>query len=204
MTNIYILKLEENRYYVGKSKDIDKRYIQHIFDDGSSWTQKYKPIEIIKVINNCDSFEEDKQVKQLMSIYGIDNVRGGSYTKINLTEEEKKLLQKEIWGANDCCVRCGRKNHFVKDCYANTDISGNLIDEWVWCCENCDKVFTNEDEFEQHELKCKKNKIKNKNNKNKNVCYRCGRYNHYANNCYASTHIDGYDLDSNTDDDDNY
>ena len=84
MTNIYILKLEENRYYVGKSKDIDKRYIQHILDDGSSWTQKFKPIEIIKVINNCDSFEEDKQVKQLMSIYGIDNVRGGSYTKINL------------------------------------------------------------------------------------------------------------------------
>lgn len=196
MTNIYILKLEENRYYVGKSKDIDNRYEQHISNDGSSWTQKFKPIEIIKVINNCDSFEEDKQVKQLMSIYGIDNVRGGSYTKINLTEEEKKLLQKEIWGANDCCIRCGRKNHFVKDCYANIDINNNkiydLID--VWCCENCDKEFRNKDECEQHELKCKKNK------KNKNVCYRCGRYNHYQNNCYASTHIDGYDLDSNTDD----
>ena len=30
--------------------------------------------------------------------------------------------------------------------------------------------------------------------KQKNTCYRCGREGHYASNCYAKTHIDGYKL----------
>ena len=34
-----------------------------------------------------------------------------------------------------------------------------------------------------------------KNNRGGNKCYRCGRLSHYADNCYASRHINGYDLD---------
>ena len=39
-----------------------------------------------------------------------------------------------------------------------------------------------------------------KNNK-KDACYRCGRDNHYANNCYASTNINGHELESDSDSD---
>ena len=91
-TNIYILKLKDNNYYVGKTKDVNKRFQEHISGNGSSWTKKYKPCEILKIINNASIFEEDKQVKEMMSIYGIDKVRGGSYTKIDLTKEEKEFL----------------------------------------------------------------------------------------------------------------
>lgn len=27
------------------------------------------------------------------------------------------------------------------------------------------------------------------------ACYRCGRTSHYANECYASIHLNGYELD---------
>ncbi len=127
-TNIYILKLNDNKYYVGKTKDVNKRFQDHFSGNGSSWTQLYKPIEVIKVINNASIFEEDKQVKELMNIHGIDHVRGGTYSKIKLSAEEKQTLQKEIWSARDSCIRCGYDSHFVKDCYAKTDINGNNIE----------------------------------------------------------------------------
>ena len=60
MTNIYVLRLEGNRYYVGKSNDVVTRYQQHINGYGSAWTRKYKPISLEKTIKNVSSFEEDK------------------------------------------------------------------------------------------------------------------------------------------------
>ena len=64
-----------------------------------------------------------------MAKYGINKVRGGSYTTKELSEEQYNLLTKEIRGATDACFRCGRKNHFIKDCYAKTDINNNIIED---------------------------------------------------------------------------
>lgn len=50
MTNIYVLKLEQNKYYIGKSNNIDIRLNDHMNGNGSQWTKKYKPIEITEVI----------------------------------------------------------------------------------------------------------------------------------------------------------
>ncbi len=193
-TNIYILKLKNDNYYVGKTKNVNKRFQEHLSGSGSSWTQMHKPLEIIKIIPNASIFEEDKQVKELMSIHGINKVRGGSYTKIELSQEEKQILQKEIWGAKDLCTRCGNDNHFVKDCYAKIDIDGNKIEDIyeeiiTWMCEYCDKEYEDEKECEKHQKKCKTSK-----QKNTNYCKRCGYKNHNENNCYATTHKKGYEI----------
>jgi predicted GIY-YIG superfamily endonuclease len=126
-TNIYILKLEKGKYYIGKTHNVDKRFQQHLNGDGSFWTTKYKPLSVEDVIHNVSSFDEDKYVKQYMAKYGIDNVRGGSYVIEEIDITTKNTLQKEIWAALDCCTKCGRKNHFIKDCYASKDINGNDI-----------------------------------------------------------------------------
>lgn len=52
--NIYILKLKNNKYYVGKSQDPEKRFAEHLFGSESSWTQLHEPIEIIDIIQNVD------------------------------------------------------------------------------------------------------------------------------------------------------
>ena len=52
-TNIYILRCEGGRYYVGKSDNVMKRYQQHLSGSGSAWTRKYKPIAIEKMIKNA-------------------------------------------------------------------------------------------------------------------------------------------------------
>ena len=87
MPTIYILKCEQNRYYIGKTeRSLDSRIKEHFLNNGSEWTRKYKPIKLIDTIQNADDFDEDKYTKIYMKKYGINNVRGGSYTQINLPE----------------------------------------------------------------------------------------------------------------------
>lgn len=118
MVFIYILQCEEDKYYVGKTDTNKFRIDTHFDSNGSEFTKKYKPIDIYQIIPECDKYDEDKYVKKYMDKYGIDNVRGGTYSRIELTTEEKTYLQKELWGANDLCFLCGGE-HFVKDCLMN-------------------------------------------------------------------------------------
>jgi predicted GIY-YIG superfamily endonuclease len=198
MTNIYILKLEKGNYYVGKTKDVDKRFAEHLGGKGSAWTNIHKPIEVEKIINDVSPFDEDKYVKEYMSKYGIDKVRGGSYVQEKLNDIQYISLKTEIWGAKDLCTRCGRDNHFVKDCWAGKDVDGNEIFDVdacydVWCCEYCDQEYDNEAKCIEHEKKCKLTKRSYKGKtffvQRNDKCYRCGREGHYAENCYAKTKV---------------
>lgn len=186
-TNIYILRLKDGKYYVGKSDDPMKRYEEHIKGKGSSWTQCYKPIGLVKIIPNVSSFEEDKITKEYMSKYGIDNVRGGSYVSHELDDIQEEALRREIWGAKDCCTICGRKGHFAKNCYAKTDIEGNEI------------VYE-----EEYKEQAKKEEKQYKGKVSSSVCYRCGRPGHYSSSCYARTNTYGDYLDDSDSDEEYY
>jgi hypothetical protein len=70
--NIYILKLENNKYYIGRTNNPKFRIENHFNNKGSYWTKKYKPINVIEVINNCDEYDEDKYTIKYMNLYGID------------------------------------------------------------------------------------------------------------------------------------
>lgn len=171
MEHIYILKLINSKYYVGKTHNIENRYEQHVNGTGSAWTKKYKPLSIIKRIKSTSQFDEDKYVKEYMSKYGIENVRGGTYTSIELDDISLLQLQKELWHSKNLCTRCGRNSHFAKNCYAKTDVDGKTIDfedttsssssdsesEVVWCCSYCNKEFDTENGARFHENNyCKK------------------------------------------------
>lgn len=212
-TSIYILKLSNNKWYVGKSVDPIKRYKDHVNGCGSAWTTLHKPIYIEEIVESTSPFDEDKITKEYMSKYGIDNVRGGSYVQTELSEIQKDALKIEIWAANDLCTKCGRPGHFVKDCYARKDTSVKRIqveeldtsvkklhieelelsdDEWE--CEYCDRTFTTEFGCMVHQRSCKINQTKPTFVKQNGACYRCGRTGHYSSECYASIHLKGYVL----------
>ncbi len=118
-TNIYVLKLAGGRRYVGKTDDPQKRIQAHFDGKGSVWTKKYKPVAIERVISNVSHFEEDKVTKEMMSKYGIDKVRGGSYTSVNLSQGQKKYISKELQNSSDSCFSCGKSGHFSNNCYSS-------------------------------------------------------------------------------------
>ena len=89
---IYILKLQNDKYYVGATNNLDKRLREHMNGNGSEWTKRYKMKSLHKLIHNCNTFDEDKYTKQYMNKFGINNVRGGSFCQIELSNEVKNLM----------------------------------------------------------------------------------------------------------------
>ena len=104
-TNIYVLNLEGGFYYVGRTNDLTKRFEQHRTGTGkgATWTKIHKVISYDKVIENASPLDEDKITKEYMAKYGIDNVRGGSYVSIELSEFHRTAIQEEIWNAKGLC-----------------------------------------------------------------------------------------------------
>jgi hypothetical protein len=76
MVFIYILQLKNNKYYVGKTNNPTYRLENHFAENGAEWTKKYKPIKLVKIIPNCDDYDEDKYTRICMDEHGINNVRG--------------------------------------------------------------------------------------------------------------------------------
>jgi hypothetical protein len=161
MTTIYVLALEDEKYYVGKTKNLQSRLNQHFLSNGSVWTTKYKPIKVVETINNCDNLDEEKYTLKYMNMYGIDNVRGGSFCTIELGKDSKIIIKKILDNSNDKCFACGNNGHFVKYCPNRNKL--NVVD-------NTNVVLGQ---------------------KAITKCERCNRLNHTKDNCYAKTYADG-------------
>jgi predicted GIY-YIG superfamily endonuclease len=146
MVNIYILQLEDTsggyKYYVGKSSNPIVRLEQHNKSNGSAWTNKYKPISIVELIPDCDDYDEDKYTLKYMKKYGIDNVRGGSFTQIKLDEDNIKTINKMIKGSTNKCYNCNSNDHYINQCNKKPNKTNEklikLIKETI--CERCERT----------------------------------------------------------------
>ena len=94
-TNIYILSLVENKYYIGYTDNIKKRVQDQIDGKGSSFTKKYRPTSLVKVYENVSPLKVDKYVIKYMKKFGINNVRGGSYKNVELKKSQIDELEKQ-------------------------------------------------------------------------------------------------------------
>jgi hypothetical protein len=155
-------------------------------------------------------------------MYGVDNVRGGSFCQIELNEENINTINKMINGSTDKCYKCGgnhfhsfcpnlekttsqvvcfrclRDGHSEDNCYAKTDKNGEELltfdsDSYPYEVYCCSYC---DKEFDTEKgARFHENvhcKMKKSNTKS---CFRCGREGHYSDSCYASKHINGKYLD---------
>jgi hypothetical protein len=98
------------------------RFDNHFSYNGTEWTKLHKPLKILELILNCDDYDEDKYTYKYMDKFGIDNVRGGSYSSVILDTETKKQLIKISNSINNRCFICGKTDgHFAKECVNNTN-----------------------------------------------------------------------------------
>jgi len=122
MLYIYVLQLQNDKYYVGKTTNPHFRFDNHFTSNGVEWTRLHKPIKILELIPNCDDYDEEKYTYKYMDKYGIDNVRGGSSSSVVLDAETKKQLVKISNSINDRCFICGKTDgHFAKECVHNAN-----------------------------------------------------------------------------------
>jgi predicted GIY-YIG superfamily endonuclease len=103
---IYVLKLVEDRYYVGRTSNIFRRIKEHFTVGGSVYTKKYKPLKVIEVEEEKTSDDERKMTFKYIEKYGWEKVRGSywcsleikryqsieSYEKIK-SQRDKELLE---------------------------------------------------------------------------------------------------------------
>ena len=164
-TTIYTLELENNKYYVGKSCVPKQRILKHFQEEGSEWTKLYKPIKVLSQVKG-DAFDEEKYTLIAMEKYGIDDVRGGSYCNVNLSQHDKDKALQTIRSISDKCYKCGKKGHFAKDCCEDNDSDAN--EEY---CKKCGWVH-----FPKNEL-CDGNYCE--------ACHGTGE-SYWSDDCYGS------------------
>lgn len=156
MYQVYILKLENNKYFVGHTQSIENLQSQ-IKKKNIKWISQNPYIKILKVINKCDKFDVDKYTKKYMEVYGIDHVRGGSYFEPELSPEIIKQITNELGISNqeiyyeedsepdnndiiedsfdeikgefeiiNKCARCGSNDHYTYNCFVEFLSKGEI------------------------------------------------------------------------------
>ena len=126
MQFIYVLRLEDDHFYIGRvqQRRLRDRIEEHRNGRGSIWTRLHKVVatEVVKPMANM--FDEDNTTKEYMHIYGIDRVRGGSYVMRDLPDFQINALEIELRSTQDVCWGCGCIGHYVREC-----IGYNLDDQ---------------------------------------------------------------------------
>lgn len=178
MVKIYILTLQEGRFYVGKTNNPNFRIEQHLSGKGAEWCKKYPVLSWEVLDGDFDDFDEDKKTKELMLKKGIPFVRGGSHCQVELSAETILFLEQELNGATDACYKCGEKGHFIKTCPLNV-------------CERCGRSSHTKNKcYAKTHLNGSLLEPRHS-SKSVKTCGRCGRSSHSKNKCYAKTHLDG-------------
>lgn len=85
---LYVLLLEDEKYYVGMAEDIGLRLWTHFkMSDktGSAWTKKHKPRSVIHCSKLEGSMHDFKRIEQqatlrLAKLKGFSSVRGGGFS----------------------------------------------------------------------------------------------------------------------------
>jgi hypothetical protein len=80
---VYILELENGKYYVGSTTNRKRRIQEHIRQRGSKWTRTHKPIRVLREYKRIPSKfvlgMESRITAECMLEFGVNNVRGSMF-----------------------------------------------------------------------------------------------------------------------------
>jgi len=203
---VYVLALKDGFYYIGRFN------ISQIKNGGgSSWTKLHPPVSVVETIYRDaeydEEFDEDEIVYKYMKKYGIDKVRGGSYSTAVLTDYSIKILNEKlnkneyIYKANEnsvittttdadftTVVYDSSKKNQSSDSKKSSRVSSSSS---AHVCSYCEVSFIDDVMLKKHEERCMDSYF-TKNKNDGKICERCGRHTHITQYCKAKTDIQGY------------
>jgi len=150
VVNIYVLELEGGRYYVGKTRHTFNRFDQHREGSGARWTKLHPVLGLYTFHKDRRDSDENMFTILMMKNFGIDKVRGGSWTNPEISGKSRKKLEERIarqkkrkWTYTGLpCSRCGRDSHPTEHCFASFHTNGKAL--------NPDRVMVDGDVYEQY------------------------------------------------------
>lgn len=99
---IYVLELQNKKYYVGKTTQFEKTISKVFRGKGSVWSKMFPPVKVIRtetiVLDNEDAIDIilNKITIETMMEFGWQNVRGGFFTNSNEILHEKSLIHSKV------------------------------------------------------------------------------------------------------------
>lgn len=183
---IYILLLEGNKYYVGVTTNIERRLEEHRKGEGSEWTKQHKFAHFMGTKPLTHPLDEDNEARKLMMVCGVDNVRGGSYSNVVLSPEQKATLEREITHAKNACLKCGELGHYAKNC-GKDKVVMRKANKCATKCSRCGRDGHAKDKCSELTLCTSNIPICNL-----NYCGVCGRDNHSSGDYHTRLHKCGY------------
>ena len=116
MTFIYVLKLKNDKYYIGEisnfaynkfcigrrtqsvsSKDVHRYFVGHL-----PWTVEHSPISIVEFKKSVSNVSVNKLAIEYMYKYGIENVRGGKWKNTILTRHQIGVIKSKFCEIPEC------------------------------------------------------------------------------------------------------
>jgi hypothetical protein len=115
---LYVLVLQDCCLYVGRCRAdrIGARFQEHACGHGAAWTRLHPPARVAYTRPSFDAFDEDACVLRLMTEFGVDAVRGGTWSSVKLREPELQHVRRRIAHALGECLYCGSREHLSNAC----------------------------------------------------------------------------------------
>jgi predicted GIY-YIG superfamily endonuclease len=116
---VYVLALEQDRFYVGKTtRPLDERLREHFSKGNMKWTRQYPLVGTLPpltYVNDLESWERAETLERIW-LHGAARVRGWQYTSTNYTEADRSSIVTQICERKDLCRKCGNTGHLYSDC----------------------------------------------------------------------------------------
>jgi len=100
---LYVLELEGGAYYVGLTDNVDRRFRQHANGKGAEWTKVHKPVRLkfsirtgMRDARQAEALEDEATVILMME-HGVERVRGGHFSNVDLPAAEYALRTLGHW-----------------------------------------------------------------------------------------------------------
>ena len=83
---VYILECEDNSYYVGITKNLQKRLTNH--GKGSKYTRAKKPKQLVYVEESKNAYKREPEIKKLTRLKKIELIN----SELNKIEKYKHII----------------------------------------------------------------------------------------------------------------
>lgn len=195
-TNIYIIRLEQNKYFIGEAINLEKRLKEHSEGKVAQYTNIYRPINIKKIIPDSNPKHLDKYVVKYMEKYGMNSVRGGSFQNEILTKDQIKYLKsqgvKEQKQQHQQQQQQQQHQQKLNEPPTLSLQEQQMIEQELYQ----EEIMKQPQQIMQRrrpESSLKQDILKIPIRQANGTCYICGLDGHYQENCTRNQEINGYD-----------